>query len=196
MGFSLVTRSHAMRVLIEHRIREIYRAHYGAAVRSFPDVLLAMTDGAGRPVCAAGIRLGEQPLFLECYLDARAELILGSRIGRAVDRDEIVEICHLAAMQPGGVNLLLSRVIALARLFDVKWAVFTATAPLRTLLQRSGLWLVDLGPAPRARVPHPDDWGSYYEHDPRVTAACGETSLGNAPLLVGHAFSGPLHPHA
>ena len=50
------------------------------------------------------------------------------------------------------------------------WAFFTATSRLEKLLRRMRLPLLNLGPASVDRVPSRENWGSYYETDPRVLA--------------------------
>ena len=53
---------------------------------------------------------------------------------------------------------------------DVESAIFTATRPLRGLLRRNGIQMLELGRAERSRVDDPDIWGSYFDHDPRIVA--------------------------
>ena len=48
--------------------------------------------------------------------------------------------------------------------------VFTATKPLRRLLNRTSLNYVELASANVTQVPNPKAWGSYYDTDPKVCA--------------------------
>jgi Thermostable hemolysin len=65
---------------------------------------------------------------------------------------------------------LLRKVIACGEAAGFEWAFFTATAPLKALLERMSLPLVPLAAADRSRVPNPDAWGSYYALAPSVYA--------------------------
>jgi hypothetical protein len=62
------------------------------------------------------------------------------------------------------------RIIEYVESEDAEWAIFTATKPLRALLRKERLNMVDLAPAEQMRVPNPADWGTYFKHDPRVMA--------------------------
>jgi hypothetical protein len=170
MAFMVVTRSAEMRPAVEDEIRRIYWDRYAARLSSFPSALLAEVSPSGVIECAAGIRFGFQGLFSECYLDRPVEHALSQRFGRAVDRDCVVEVCNLVATKSGRTLPFIRRLIEFVAMADAEWAIFTATGTLRKLLQRSGLNMSELTRAERSRVNNPDDWGSYYEHDPRVVA--------------------------
>jgi hypothetical protein len=54
---------------------------------------------------------------------------------------------------------------------DYQWIVFTATSAVRGILQGFGAPLVELARADAALVKSgQDQWGSYYQNDPRVLA--------------------------
>ena len=55
----------------------------------------------------------------------------------------------------------------------IEWMVFTATRPLLISLQRLGLKHCLLGDADESFLDDSErsNWGSYYEHQPRVVAA-------------------------
>jgi hypothetical protein len=54
---------------------------------------------------------------------------------------------------------------------DFQWIVFTATSTVREILLGFGAPLIELARAESGRVaPGSDQWGRYYETDPRVFA--------------------------
>ncbi len=168
--FVVVPRSDRLRAYVEDEIRKLYWKRYSAVLHSFAPTIVADLGDTGSVVCAAGLRLGHEAFLSECYIDLAVEQALEDQVGSAVHRDRIVEVCHLAGPGPGRALPFVHRLIELLRTMDTEWAIFTATKPLRSLLQRSGLSMVELGRAYQSRVPDPDSWGSYFEHDPRIMA--------------------------
>jgi hypothetical protein len=169
MRLVIVPPSHPARIPVESGIAEAYHRVYGANLDTFATVLVAAFSG-GRPLAAAGLRLGGEPFFSEVYLDRPIETLIGAIAGEDTARERIVEICNLAAMQPGTALPFLHGLIELCRNAGFEWAFFTATTPLRRLLARAGIDAIDLAPARRERIANPHAWGTYYEHCPRVVA--------------------------
>ena len=91
-------------------------------------------------------------------------------------REQIFEVTSLASRAPHIVGSFLRKIVACGEAAGFEWAFFTATAPLKALLERIGLPLVPLAVADRARVAHPDDWGTYYELAPSVYAVHREAT--------------------
>ena len=52
----LVSPSHPLRAETERCIREVYARMFGASELAFPSTLIALLDGNGRSLCAAGLR--------------------------------------------------------------------------------------------------------------------------------------------
>ena len=181
--FIMVSRHGRRRSAVESLIRQLYWTRY-RAIPSFTSTLVAELDDAGHVECAAGIRFSKEPFFSECYLDRPIEDVLRTRLGRNVHRDQIVEVCHLAGNKPGGSLPFVEKVIDLLRGMDSEWAIFTAIRPLRDLLRRNRLAMVELGLADQHRVPDPDNWGSYFEHDPRIMAVSHSTAFGSRHFPV------------
>jgi Thermostable hemolysin len=170
VAFIVVTRSDRIRSAVEEEIRKRYWDRFAARLSSFPEVLVAEVRPSGKVECAAGIRFGCRELFSECYLDLPAEHFLSRRFARAVHRDRIIEVCNLAATKSGHSRPFISHLIEFVELAGAEWAVFTATRALRALLQRSGLQMIELARAEQSRVSNPNEWGTYYDQDPRVMA--------------------------
>jgi hypothetical protein len=139
---------------------------------------VATVNAYGAIECAAGLRFSGDRFFSECYLDEPAEAVLEYRFGRAVHRSQVIEVCNLVGSRPGQSLSFIAKFIEFAELTDAEWVLFTATKSLRALLERSGVRMTQLGRAERWRVKNPSDWGSYYEHDPRVMAVPRDASCG------------------
>ncbi len=139
------------RAAAESFIRQVFREHYGAEVRSFAPNLMLLEDGQ-RIAAAAGWRCaGDEALFLETYLDEPIDQALTRLAGQPVDRRRIVEVGHLAAGQPGSSSRVI---LALADHLDrlgYEWVVFTATRQLIGIFQRLGDEASNVLPIRRAR---------------------------------------------
>ena len=176
--FAVVPRSDRLRSVVEYEIQRLYLRRYGAVLETFAPTLVAEVTQAEDVECAAGIRFGHEPLFLECYFDRPIEQIVEDRLCFSAERRRIVEVCHLAGAEPGSSLTFVPKLIALLQGMEADWAIFTATRPIRHLLMRSGLSLVELGVATIDRVSRPATWGSYFEHDPRIMAVGARTVSG------------------
>jgi len=174
MRVILTPRDDVLRPAAERLIAEVYAQHYAAHISAFPDTLVTLIDADGAVHCAAGLRFAADGFFSEAYLDAPADAVLSALRSIPVGRDKIFEVTSL-----GSLGDFLRKIIAGGEAAGFEWAFFTATAPLKALLERMGLSLTPLADADSARVPNPGAWGSYYAFAPRVyavhrdsTAAC------------------------
>lgn len=160
------------RAVVEQFIREVFRRRHGATVRSFAPTLVAMHNRQGELVAAAGYRCAaEGPLFLERYLEAPVEGLLGNGSALPVARRRIVEVGHLVAAEPGQGRKLIMALGAHLALRRYQWVVATLTEELHHLFTRLGIGAQRLAPArPDALGPEAADWGRYYEHHPTVFA--------------------------
>lgn len=159
------------RAEVEDCIRRVYAQRHGAHVRSFAPTLVSLHDGQ-RVVAAAGYRWATQPLFLERYLDAPVQDMLAACTGAPPPRREgIVEVGHLAAVEPGAGRRLIALLGPHLAGLGVQWVVSTLTQELRALFLRMGVAPLALGAAdPACLGPAAADWGRYYEHGPVVLA--------------------------
>jgi hypothetical protein len=188
--FSVVAPSDDLRARVEHEIRTTYWERFQARLALLPSTLIASVSASGIVECAAGIRFAEQEFFSECYLDLPVEIALQYRFGRAVRRHRVLEVCNLAGRKPGRSGSFIANFIKFAESAEFDWVIFTATKSLRALLERSGVRMTQLARAERFRVPNPSDWGSYYDHDPRVMAVHRDASQGYRRGLAGAASAG------
>jgi hypothetical protein len=168
--FVVLPRGGRLRAAVEEKIQDLYWRRYGATLPGFAETIVAEIAEGGSVCCAAGLRFGGASFLSEGYLDAPIENLLRDRTAVPVDRDGLAEVCHLASVGPNRSIPFVRSVIRLLAHNQIDWAVFTATGPLRKLLARSGITMIELGHAARGRIAHPDNWGSYFEHDPRVMA--------------------------
>ncbi len=152
-------------------IRETFARHYGAQVPAFAPNLM-LIEGERGLLAATGWRCaGDEPLYLERYLDAPIEACISRIAGNAVQRARIVEVGNLASAKPGAS---LGVILALARHLDqlgYDWVTFTATHTLIGIFSRLRLPLLALAPAHPERLgEEAGAWGSYYETAPIVVA--------------------------
>jgi hypothetical protein len=165
---------------VERFIREVYRQHYGAAVRQFAPVLVALHDDEGAVIAAAGYRAADlAPLFLERYLAAPVERLLAEEGASVPCRAGIVEVGHLASGRAGAGRRLIFRLGEHLATEGFDWVVSTLTEELHQLFVRLGIEPQRLGRAePHALGPQAADWGSYYDHRPLVLAGRLQPALG------------------
>ena len=102
----------------------------------------------GPLVAAAGYRPARQgPLFLERYLAAPVESLLGSHSEAAPARERIVEVGHLAASRAGEGRRLMLLLGPHLGGQGFRWVVGTLTEELRHLFVRLGIAPLALGVA-------------------------------------------------
>lgn len=160
------------RAEVERFVRDVFEAKHAARVSSFMPTLLAMSNHVGAICSVAGFRCaGGQELFLERYLDEPVERAIASATRQPVCRGQIVEVGNLAG---ANCRSAMRLVLELPRILldrGHRWMVFTATDTLRQLLVKYQAPLLDLAPACASRARSTgDEWGRYYESQPRVMA--------------------------
>jgi hypothetical protein len=179
--FVVVAPTHPLRPAVENTIRLAYRRDHGARLASFPSWLVANTDETG-VIGAAALRFADDGFFSERYLDRPIEDLIARRAGTDADRSQLVEVGNLAAGRAGEIRVLVHGIVGLLYSQRMRWAFFTATARLRTLLSRAGIPLIELAAADPRRIDDAKAWGSYYQQDPRVV------------FVGGHMLAAALRP--
>lgn len=185
ISLSQVDGDSARRGEIEAFIRSVFARHYGAHVTAFAPHLLAF-EQEGSIVAAAGWRdAGQEPLFLERYLDFPIERLLTQLLDREVPRDRIVEVGNLASIKPGGSLEVIMKLAPRLDRLGYEWVVFTATRELIGIFARLGLPLLVLNRADPARLgSEAMAWGRYYDAGPIVVA--GRIRLGLDRIAPGN----------
>lgn len=191
---SLIEAGHPERAEVEAFIAQVYADRYGANLHSFLPRLLAFRDGDGVLQAAVGLRRGQEgSLFVEQYLDAPAETSLRARLGRAVRRDELVEVGSFASRSPGDAREVIVLITDLLHRAGVRWVLFAATRQLRNAFDRLRLATVVLAEARSERLQDAAaQWGTYYDAQPQVLF--GDIAAGHAFLHRGLEASGPSAP--
>jgi hypothetical protein len=169
----------AARQLIERR----YAAVHGATpATDYPHFCLIEGRDDG-PTAALGFRLAEsERLFLEAYLDAPIEDAVSAALGMLICRHRIVEIGAHASERSRATMALWARTARhLAGVADV--AVAVLTEPLREMFVRLGIPIREICDAdPKRLSSRGQQWGRYYEQNPKVCAGLIAPAL---PRLVG-----------
>lgn len=160
----------ADRAELEAFVGAAFRRQHGATVRAYLPVLVGLRDAAGGLAGVAGYRAGaEGPLYLEQYLAWPVEDIIASRLGAgAIARTAIAEIGNFACRDCATAATMVGVLAELLRERRHDWVVFTATRTVRGIMRHMGLRLTELALAQRSQLVAADDWGRYYDKDPRV----------------------------
>jgi hypothetical protein len=134
--------------------------------------LLSVRDPAGALRGVVGLRgAADHPLYLEQYLDRPVEAAIVGATGRPVSRRQVVEVGNLAGANCRTAVRMVALLPAHLLAREYQWIVFTATSAVREILLGFGAPLIELARADGERVASgPDQWGRYYETDPRVFA--------------------------
>jgi hypothetical protein len=182
LGHTLATydREHPQRRRLERFIEHAFARHHGATVRAFMPRLLALEGRRGRVCGVVGFRnAAAEPLFLERYLDKPVELALADQVGGQVARERIVEVGNLASLSCRAACHLVAALPRILLADGNQWIVFTATSAVRGMIAKFRAPVIELARATRDRLEDADEWGRYYDNDPRVVA--GYLQNGIAP---------------
>lgn len=131
MNTTLLARAHPGRDRVEEMVRTVYANTYGARIASFPDLMAAVVDRAGEPLCAAGLRTAASGYFSECYLDLPVEASIAAAAREPVARGQVLEVTTLASVRSALSPALVRFVIEFAGSMGICWGTFTVTARLR-----------------------------------------------------------------
>ena len=165
----LIDRDHPARAEAEALISNVYDHQYGAKIRAFSDLLIALPDSEGVLRAAAGLRIGGN-FFSEVYLDRPIESVLSDHWHPPATREEIAEVTTLAATHPNASYALFSGIVGYLNALDVRFAFFTVTERLHRILIRAGIPAEELAEANADHVHNAEEWGLYYATNPKVVA--------------------------
>ena len=194
MRFEIVLPESALRPAVESMVRTVFYTEYGARIAAFPERMIVVLDDSGAPRCAAGLRDARTGFFSEQYLTQPLEQAIAAAAGREVPRSAVLELGSVAASRPGALLMLLRGFAHIGLDSGYRWGVFTATDRLRRLARRFAIDIADLGSASASRVANPQDWGRYYDNDPRVCAVEGlpaeaRLEVSRLPCSAGSALA-------
>ena len=168
---ALCSKNSAERTALEAFIQDGFQRKHGAAVRTFMPVLIGLRDQAGNIVGASGYRpAAQQRLYLEQYLGEAIEDTVARHFPfAAAARRDIAEIGNFACRDCATAMTMVGVLAEFLLDQNHRWTVFTATRTVRGIMRHLGIGLVELGRADKSRVVvTSDDWGTYYDTDPRV----------------------------
>jgi hypothetical protein len=154
---------------LESYITRCFEQAYNARINDFAPLLLELRC-AGSASGAAGIRFASKaPLFLEHYLDVPVEQVASQVAGQPILRNEIVEMCNLAALRPGACQLINIVLAAALHAAGFCYAGFAGTAQLERIVRKQHFAVTAIAVADPARLgADADQWGSYYDTSPNV----------------------------
>ena len=169
------------RNLLERVIAEKFAHQYNARIEHFLPLLLNV-DVAGHPGAVAGLRCASKaPLFLEQYLDVPVEQAIARCFHEPVDRSQIVEIGNLVSVMPGAASMLFAVLPQLLENAGFRWASFTATPQVRSMLGKLGFPTETICVAdPGVLGDAVSSWGTYYDARPAVIAGDVRTAAKTA----------------
>ena len=161
------------RIDAERFVAACFKRHYGAGIRHFMPLLMSLRDRHGMLNAVLGFRYaGQDPLFLENYLDSPVEQILAAKLKQPVDRSRLVEVGNLAVAEAGGGRWLITALTAYLSATRSEWVLFTVGPILYNAFTRLGLKPIVLAEARYDCLPPEEQgrWGSYYDQKPMVVA--------------------------
>ncbi|HVI55998.1 MAG TPA: thermostable hemolysin [Luteibacter sp.] len=160
---------HPDRAQAEAFVHRIFERRYGADVKAFHPTLLTFRDHA-QYRAVVGFRGGlEGTLFSEQYLSSPAQHMIADRLGVQIERDQLVEVGHLALEKPGDTRWAISAATQHLHARGYRWVLFTATRVLFNTFQRLGLRPIVLTSARASRLTDGGrHWGDYYHTKPVV----------------------------
>ena len=168
--------------------REQYGKHFSCELNQFYPAMFCLYRDAVMVACCGFRSAGDEPLFLEQYLDQPIETSIqtGSVIERRLQRQEIVEIGGLAVLSRNEALAFMVRLAPQFLALGFSHATCTVTAPVRKCLSKLGIASVYLAAAKPERVSQTDNaWGRYYSLSPVVLAGEIQPAIDHmAPFLA------------
>jgi len=157
---------------VEAKIHARFQDAYDANVQHYmPQLLRLRSRENSEDIALLGFRpASSEPLFLEHYLDQPIELVIGTHVGHAVSRDEIVEVGNLADFRPGGARAAIVAATAFLYGSGYRWVAFTGVPLLYNAFYRLGLEPTIIAEASSSCLVEAErnEWGHYYDNTPKV----------------------------
>lgn len=177
---------------VESWIKEAYARAYDAVIDVDYPVLISLQDARGEVTAAAGYRRADSgALFLEQYTREPVEKIMSRLSGQAIPRGQIAEIGNFVSAS-GGASLYLYMTLAMClQHAGITHVMVTVTEDLHRRFMRLGLhcYLI-CEAAPDLLVGPLDEWGRYYETQPRVLGGSLDDAiarLGTLPAMIRYS---------
>lgn len=169
---------------VEDFIKSIYKKSYNADINVDYPILMSVRNEDDDILAAVGFRFADQePLFLERYTAQPVDNIL------ECPRSEIVEIGNLASAGQGASAFLFAALASYLDNKNVRYASITGTDFLHRYFER-----IDLKPRKicdasiEAVQSVGQNWGTYYDTQPRVLVGSVETGVKRLKATLGAKF--------
>lgn len=168
LHLELIDQQHPLRAQAEAYVAQRYELAFDAHIQQFMPSFLGLVQQSDiRSLC--GIRdASKEALFLEQYLDFPIEEIIQQLSGCQVERKDLIEFGQLASFSKGLSPLHFYLITRQLVAMGYTWCVCTVTDTLFALFKRLGLDSYDVALADAARVENAQQWGRYYQHQPRI----------------------------
>jgi hypothetical protein len=166
MRLEVLNRYHPLRADVEHYIKNQYQIIFGATIKTFPSILIALVENHNIKA-ACGMRTDLDGYFSQIYCDAPLKKIILNQEQAEVDA-KIFEIVNLVTSSPIASIKLIKAINKFLHDRKVDYVVFAASQSLRFFLQAMGLQLHTICSADKTRIASSQDWGTYYETNPLV----------------------------
>ena len=150
----------------EQFIKQGFNKAYNANISITMPQILTVKNGNFK--AALGIRSAKSPLFIEQYLSSPIEQNI-PRSTQEINRNDIVEIGSLYS-NATRFTLPLFLVTAVSLFYqNYKYLTFAGTSHVLNILSKAGVNFSTIGDAKESALsPSDDDWGSYYDTNPKV----------------------------
>lgn len=197
--FDLLHPESSARANAEKVVSAGFERAFAAKLESFMPALLSM-HCVGKLSGVAGVCLaGNQPLFLEQYLDAPIESVLQKQSIQAINRESIVEVGNLVAANNGASLAVFIVLASSLERAGFSHMVFTTTNCLTKKFSRLGFETSFLADASidKLKPSQQSNWGTYYLTNPRVVAGdltAANELINQRPLYscIKTAFEGQI----
>jgi hypothetical protein len=173
MKIEFLEHAHPAQQEAREHIQSVYGACYGARIERFAPRLVTARNQQGEIVCAAGVRTAQDGFFSDSYIDGGFSNVLHFPDGAPVPLSQVMEVVSVASTTPFPVLGVLDFLLGWGRENGMRCGVFTVTAKLRRLIDRTGIDYTAICRADPSRIENAESWGSYYDQDPWV-CACTE----------------------
>lgn len=165
----ILHRDNPYRLCTERFIAQQYHQIHNAKLEHFLPILLRVCQ-TNTTFGAIGVSPGHyRPMFLEQYIDVPIEQQMAAYTNQPFDRCTIAEVGNLAVSHSGYTTVLLVALATALYEAGYQWMAFTITTQVEKLIARLGFrptFLINADP--RKLGASKSNWGSYYEHHPKV----------------------------
>ncbi len=169
---------------VESFIKQVYAKSYGADISVDYPMLMSVQNTEGKILATVGFRYAEkESLFLENYTEKPIEEVLKTK------RSRIVEIGNLASDGKGASIFLFAALSSYLNSKSIEYASITGTDYLHSYFSKIGLSPQKICEAHLQPVQDGgQDWGTYYDTQPRVLVGSVENGVKRLKRLLGAEF--------